>query len=442
MSKWKNAIGSYPLLFISSLFGLSKLCQFVFFCSIYKLGSHYDCVFDKSNELLYLEIKKITGYQLTSESLLNKYFVYLSSWDTHHYIKNIVLTVTDDRKNKLYSENSMVFSPLVWCKLLSFWFLYIPSEHWLHLVFIINNAICYVQVVVFYQLLTLCGQNTFTAVLVTSMFIFNISGIFQTTFYAENLSVLGIFVGLYLRLLTLKKQKSFLFYVMTIPLFALSVLNRPNCLIIGLIYVYDLTNFFKQCQALRVITVGIQGIMLGSVTFIFLFILPDKMFCEKSEFSWCNNSTVHFFRLQNMTIDVRLPMFYSYLQSKYWNIGLFNYYTINNLPNFLLAFPQTALIAASILHKFNNTIDRQLVVPLKFVAIALLAIVYTAAHVQIINRITNIVAPLWICYILEVLFQDIRSSKLSRFIVLSYLTFTTIYWIVQAYLFLCFLPPA
>ena len=442
MQRWKNAIGGYPLLFVSSLFALSKLCHFLFFCSIYKFESHYDCVFDKSNELLYLEIKKTNGYQLLSESFLNKYFVYLSSWDTHHYIKNIVLTITNDNKNKLYSENSMVFSPFVWCKLLSCWLLYIPSEYWLHLVFIINNAISYVQVIVFYQLLSLCGQNTFRAVLTTSMFIFNISGIFQTTFYAENLSVLGIFVGLYLRLLMLKRQKSFLFYVISLPVFALSVLNRPNCLIVGLLYVYDVIYFFASYQPLRATAVIMQGIMLGLVAFFFLFSLPDKMFCERSEFSWCVNSRDHCFKLLSITINVRLPMFYSYLQSKYWNVGLFKYYTINNLPNFLLAFPQTAVITASIMYKFNNTINRQFIDSLKLVAIALLFTVYTVAHVQIINRISNIVAPLWISYILEVLLQDVKSSKMARFIVLSYLTFNTIYWIVQAYLFLCFLPPA
>lgn len=40
----------------------------------------------------------------------------------------------------------------------------------------------------------------------------------------------------------------------------------------------------------------------------------------------------------------RLPLIYSHVQAKYWNAGLFQYWTISQIPNFLLAAPSLALL--------------------------------------------------------------------------------------------------
>jgi GPI mannosyltransferase 2 len=40
----------------------------------------------------------------------------------------------------------------------------------------------------------------------------------------------------------------------------------------------------------------------------------------------------------------RIPLVYSHVQAKYWDVGLFRYWTLSQIPNFLLAAPSLALL--------------------------------------------------------------------------------------------------
>ena len=49
-----------------------------------------------------------------------------------------------------------------------------------------------------------------------------------------------------------------------------------------------------------------------------------------------------------------LPFIYSHVQSKYWNVGFLRYWTINQLPNFILAAPTLSLIFAYSFHHLRK----------------------------------------------------------------------------------------
>lgn len=66
------------------------------------------------------------------------------------------------------------------------------------------------------------------------------------------------------------------------------------------------------------------------------FILPGT-----AESPWCNSS---------------LPLSYSYVQNHYWDVGLFKYYKLKQIPNFMLAFPIIFLILHNCLCYIKNNI--------------------------------------------------------------------------------------
>ncbi|OJA12980.1 hypothetical protein AZE42_06540 [Rhizopogon vesiculosus] len=53
-------------------------------------------------------------------------------------------------------------------------------------------------------------------------------------------------------------------------------------------------------------------------------------------FLFCTSSAVH---IPDWCTSSIIPSIYSHVQSKYWNIGFLRYWTVSNVPNFILALP-------------------------------------------------------------------------------------------------------
>jgi phosphatidylinositol glycan class V len=67
---------------------------------------------------------------------------------------------------------------------------------------------------------------------------------------------------------------------------------------------------------------------LPLIPFIYHNVTAYLLFCTSSAVhipDWCTSSII--------------PSIYSHVQSKYWNIGFLRYWTVFNIPNFILAFP-------------------------------------------------------------------------------------------------------
>ncbi|KAK5102331.1 ER membrane glycoprotein subunit of the GPI transamidase complex-like protein [Exophiala xenobiotica] len=137
----------------------------------------------------------------------------------------------------------------------------------------------------------------------------------------------------------------------------------------------------------------------------------------------------------------RLPLIYSFVQSHYWGVGFLRYWSLSNVPLFLLAIPILLLLLWSGIESFTGdcvggsstrqiALVRRLVLPQMVLAI----LVITNYHVQIITRLAS--GYPWVyMWLAERVVMDKKEAKLS-------VRFFVIYGLIQAGLFASFLPPA
>ncbi|XP_037068852.1 GPI mannosyltransferase 2-like [Pollicipes pollicipes] len=105
---------------------------------------------------------------------------------------------------------------------------------------------------------------------------------------------------------------------------------------------------------------------------------------------WCNRT---------------LPMSYGYVQDHYWDVGFLRYYTLRQLPNFLLAAPTVVLImhgAVTYLRRWTlsvlgrakgGAVVNPLLLPYVLHAAALTGFMVTCAHVQVTTRVLASSSP-------------------------------------------------
>lgn len=97
-----------------------------------------------------------------------------------------------------------------------------------------------------------------------------------------------------------------------------------------------------------------------------------------------------------------IPHHYGYIQAKYWNVGLFQYYQIKQLPNFLLALPISFLVMTESYRRSRNRLSslahkKQLAYYLQGIFITLICSV--TINVQVTTRLLVSSCPViyWIC---------------------------------------------
>jgi phosphatidylinositol glycan class V len=141
------------------------------------------------------------------------------------------------------------------------------------------------------------------------------------------------------------------------------------------------------------------------------------------------------------------------------NCGLFRYWTISNVPLFLLAAPMISIITMSIFwvssgsatngrgllqqgkrdnklpHEEERPVADSILLNLAMSQSLLLLLTLTTAHVQIITRISS-AYPVWMWYLAALARKEdsLWGENLVRFLV--------IYALIQGGLFATFLPPA
>ncbi|KAJ5640449.1 hypothetical protein N7528_000074 [Penicillium herquei] len=231
-------------------------------------------------------------------------------------------------------------------------------------------------------------------------------------------------------------------------LFAVATIVRSNGLLSGILFAYDAIFLAwitltqgpsrHRSRRLAVIIVGGSIVALGVLV---PQVIAYKTYCLTDlDREWCGWT---------------LPNIYTWVQSHYWNVGFLRYWTISNLPLFVLATPILTIMCKSSLWALRapstlrsdagnqapsmlspGSMLCRLAVPQGLLAVLAL----TSYHVQIVNRISS-GYPVWYWYLVSVgmeCFQD--SRKNSRLALAAQLMVA--YALIQGVLYGSFLPPA
>ena len=141
---------------------------------------------------------------------------------------------------------------------------------------------------------------------------------------------------------------------------------------------------------------------------------------------------------------------YSFAQGRYWNIGFLNYWTPNNIPNFLFALPTILTLLVSINYFRGEYVPH--LRPLLLMTGLFLFLGITSWHVQILTRVSGFI-PLSSWYLACKLIESNNSAGLrGKFykagvslgvpIEKVIITWNFLWIVVQTALFAGFLPPA
>ncbi|KAF2103655.1 mannosyltransferase [Rhizodiscina lignyota] len=240
--------------------------------------------------------------------------------------------------------------------------------------------------------------------------------------------------------------------------FGLATVVRSNGLLSGAILAADFATtlwLFRRrwptlSDLLVFCAIGISGLLTAAG-----FILPQAIayqeYCidaaESNRREWCNRT---------------IPSIYSWVQEHYWNVGFLRYWTLSNLPLFLIAAPSIYLLFSTAIQcirqasnyraKTSSTAQKETpdvqqararaVLCLYRFALpqALLAVLaLTNFHVQIITRMAS-AYPVWYFALAqaitkkEKLVGGLKPELVVRWMVM--------YALIQGGLFASFLPPA
>ncbi|KAI9758619.1 MAG: ER membrane glycoprotein subunit of the GPI transamidase complex-like protein [Candelina submexicana] len=234
---------------------------------------------------------------------------------------------------------------------------------------------------------------------------------------------------------------------------------RSNGLLNGFLFAYDFLKIVPSLWTLkisvsqfrRLAMLGIGGVLVAVGGLLPQWVAYQE-YCQLPPTSsgverrlWCTNT---------------FPSIYAWVQSSYWNVGFLRYWTISNLPLFLLAAPMLLVMVRSSVWAFSSkavtspssTLSEQSRASISAMCLRRFALpqlllsilAFTNYHVQIITRLSSgyVVWYWWAALVVGADDKQIKMGKwrlqpgklMSRWMVM--------YAIIQAGLFASFLPPA
>lgn len=337
----------------------------------------------------------------------------LVAWDAVYF--------SDLFANDIQFEHQYVFCPLWWRLIRA-----LPSAGFynkLVIATVLANTCHFLAAVVLYHYTYAVFQSAriFSAKRMAfaslALFVLSPAGVFLTAPYSESIAALFSFLCLYLREISLGSRlgakPNRILYVVSGFAAALAFGFRANCLLLGVIYVYDLRNM----HVLPVLT----GLVLGLAFCVSQVANYTAICLDGKRGGWCLHA---------------VPSLYAYAQSHYWNNGFLKYWTFQNLPNFVFGAPTFLLLVASMRY-FARIYPVDRILPVLMVNCVFLVLLLCFWHVQIVTRIHTFL-PVVYWLVAGMLTQNEPSGAMNHAILAYFVGWN----VLQTALFGAFLPPA
>lgn len=373
--------------------------------------------FDSSSQLLSRK-EPILSEKLDFPAPLTDFLDRFVIWDAVYFAKLF-------RYGFSY-EHELVFGPL-WWRLVNY--ISGSDNYYTGLMYgiLLSNLAHYLSCLLLYVLTKRVFHNSgvkvehlafYSSVALT----FSPAGVFLTAPYSEPLCMFLTISALLFREFSLDKSvnasksirespsvKTSWLYILSGTLVALAFAVRSNAVFLGIVYLVDLASCIDRRGFILATIAGSQLFLAVVVSQVvpYMALCPDRG-------EWCNG---------------RIPSFLWFAQSHYWGNGFLQYWSWNNVPNFLFALPNIAILASSAeFFRWRFPQVRGLV----YTTWTFLVVCILFWHVQIINRISSFIP-------LNCWFFALGMPKKRSYYILSYY----ILWgVLQTFLFASFLPPA
>ncbi|KUJ21880.1 mannosyltransferase [Mollisia scopiformis] len=299
------------------------------------------------------------------------------------------------------------------------------------------------------------GSSQNFALTAASLHVISPAGLFLSAPYAESSCAALSFAGCLLFMKSLNRNGRAtaihdLYLILAGVSFGIATTFRSNGILNGLLLLEEafrtlfVLSYERSGATLRrLLAAGLGGMCVGSG-----FLLPQ--YIAYQEYCGCKDT------VPRIWCQGTLPSIYSFVQSHYWNCGPFRYWTVSNIPLFVLGTPIFTILIVSGLWALQYTaangppratkqydvkssqisFGREGISVLRNMAVSqlfLAGMTLTTAHVQIITRISS-AYPVWLWYLAA-------SSHEGRLLGI-FVKFMVLYGVIQAGLYASFLPPA
>jgi len=228
------------------------------------------------------------------------------------------------------------------------------------------------------------------------LFCFNPASVFMSAFYTESLFACLSFAGMLILVSPPGSPAPTMMKLLNSALlFALATATRSNGILLGGYLGFSLLLPFLEGGSVRRLgPLLIAGLKL--IPALILCISPMLAYLMFASSRYCGGAAV---QGQGLAIgssfvprpwcESRFPNVYSFVQDHYWNVGLFRYMQVKQIPNFFLASPMALLCFRSAwgyVGKSSSYSRNIRVLPYVLHMIALALLGCFVMHVQVLTR--------------------------------------------------------